>query len=268
MAQKVAHSRIDAKLAQIATRRHVKLGYNRDLPDMRDRPYPSHTQLTYPQVVDLSPGIPPPYDQGELGSCTANAISGGLQFVQGIQQETAVMPSRLFIYYNERSMEGSVGSDSGAQIRDGIKSVAKIGYCSEDTWPYDITQFTQQPPEQAYVEAEKHQVLSYYRVNNREQSLLHCLASNFPIVFGISVYESFMNAPGGNAPMPQPNEKLLGGHALLCVGYDLGTRRFKFRNSWGTSWGDGTGHGTIPFEYLESPLLGGDYWTLRKEEIP
>ncbi len=205
MSQKVAHSRIDAKLAEIATRKQVKLGYNRDLPDQRDRPYPSHKPLTYQQVVDLSPNIPAPYDQGELGSCTANAISGGLQYVQGIQQEAAVMPSRLFIYYNERSMEGSVGSDSGAQIRDGIKSVAKIGYCSEDTWPYDITQFTDQPPEQAYIEAEKHQVLSYYRVTNREQSLLHCLASNFPIVFGIAVYESFMNAPNGEGPGTAPS---------------------------------------------------------------
>jgi len=267
MAQKVGSSRIEAKLATIATRQHVKLGYNRDLPDQRDRPYPSHTKVTYPQVVDLSGGIPAPYDQGELGSCTGNAIAGALQYVQGLQGEPLVMPSRLFIYYNERSMEGSVGSDSGAQIRDGIKSVAKIGYCSEDTWPYDTSQFTTQPPEQAYIEAEKHQVLSYYRVTNREPSILHCLASNFPIVFGISVYESFMNAPNGDAPMPQPNEKLLGGHALLCVGYDLGTRRFKFRNSWGTSWGNG-GYGTIPMEYLESPLLGGDYWTLRKEEIP
>ena len=111
-------------------------------------------------------------------------------------------------------------------------------------------------------------MLSYYRVTNREQSLFHCLASGFPFVFGIAVYESFMSANGGAIPMPQPNEKLLGGHALLGVGYDLGTRLFKFRNSWGTSWGDGTGHGTIPFEYLESPLQGGDYWTLRKEEIP
>ncbi len=269
MASKVVEtSRITAMLAGIATRQHVKFGYNKDLPDHRDRYYPSHKPLKYDAKVDLSGKIPPPYDQGELGSCTANAISGGLQFLQGLQGESSVMPSRLFIYFNERSMEGSTGSDSGAQIRDGIKSVAKVGYCSEDTWPYDISTFTEQPPEQAYVEAEKHQVLAYYRVTNREGSLLHCLASGYPVVFGIAVYESFMNAAGGQIPMPQPDEKLMGGHAMLCVGYDLGTRRFKFRNSWGTSWGDGTGHGTIPFEYLESPLLGGDYWTLRKEEIP
>lgn len=268
MAQQVETSRIEAKLAAIATRKHVKFGYVRDTPDHRDRPYPSHTKLDYPQTVDLSDKLPPVYDQGDLGSCTANAISGGLQFIQAVQSEASEMPSRLFIYYNERSMEGSVGSDSGAQIRDGIKSVATLGYCSEDTWPYDITKFTDQPSQDAYDEADKHLVVNYYRVTNQEQSLLHCLASGFPIVFGISVYESFEQAQGGEIPMPLPNEKLLGGHAMLCVGYDLSTRRFKFRNSWGTSWGDGNGYGTIPMEYLESPLLGGDYWMMTKEEIP
>jgi C1A family cysteine protease len=256
------------KLSSIKTRQHMKLGYVPDLKDHRDKHYPTDKPVTCPPSVDLSGGIPPCYDQGDLGSCTANAIAGAIQFVQGTQSLPSVMPSRLFIYYNERDMEGTVGSDSGAQIRDGIKSVVTLGYCPEDDWPYDTSQYTTKPSDNCYTEALQDQVTVYYRISNRITDMLHCLASGFPFVFGIAVYESFMNPPGGDVPMPSPGEKLLGGHAILCVGYDQSTRRFKFRNSWGTGWGDGTGHGTIPFEYLESVEYGGDYWTIRQQEVP
>src|SRR5436305_1746421 len=128
---------MEGKLNAIRTRQHMKLGYTPDLKDHRDRFYPTHRVLTCPPSVDLSGQIPPCYDQGDLGSCTANAIGGAIQFVQGNQGLPLVMPSRLFIYYNERNMEGTVNTDSGAQIRDGIKSVVKLGYCPEDDWPYD-----------------------------------------------------------------------------------------------------------------------------------
>ncbi len=93
-----------------------------------------------PSVVDLRSKFPPAYDQGELGSCTANAIAGAIQFGRRKhKQKPDFIPSRLFIYYNERAMEGTVSVDSGAQIRDGIKSVVKQGACSEKTWPYQIS---------------------------------------------------------------------------------------------------------------------------------
>src|SRR5579859_753712 len=118
---------IRTQTSSIPSRRVKGLGWVRDLPDQRDLLYPTLQALSFPSQVDLSPDFPPCYDQGDLGSCTANAIAGVLQFVQKQEGIPLVMPSRLFIYYNERAMEGHVGQDSGAQIRDGIKTVAKQG---------------------------------------------------------------------------------------------------------------------------------------------
>ena len=108
--------------------------------------------------------MPPVYDQGQLGSCTANAIGAAFEFDQVKEGYKDFMPSRLFIYYNERAMEGTIDTDSGAMIRDGMKSVAKVGVCAEDTWAYDISKFTEKPPTKAYTEAKKHQALLYKRV--------------------------------------------------------------------------------------------------------
>ena len=118
-----------------------RFGWVRDIPDQRDLRYqpPPRIARALPPKVDLRAGFTPCYNQGELGSCTANAIAGALEFLERKEGETPpVMPSRLFIYYNERALEGTVDSDSGAQIRDGIKTVVKRGFCSEDLWPYDI----------------------------------------------------------------------------------------------------------------------------------
>jgi C1A family cysteine protease len=124
-------------------------GWIPDLPDHRDHLYaaPPPRLTALPPSTDLRPQCPPVYDQGQLGSCTANAIAGAIEFDQMKQGQTPFVPSRLFIYYNERDIEGTVGSDSGAQIRDGIKSVAQQGVCPEPEWPYDITKFTEKPPD-------------------------------------------------------------------------------------------------------------------------
>ena len=108
-----------------------------------------------PTKVDLRSKMPRVYDQGHLGSCTANAIGAAFEFDLMKQRQKDFMPSRLFIYYNERAIEGTVDSDSGAMIRDGIKSTAKLGVCTEDTWPYDLARFTEKPPAKAYTEAYK-----------------------------------------------------------------------------------------------------------------
>ena len=250
---------------ELVARKDARLGWLPDLPDHRDFIFAVPAPQAVPPRVDLSGKLPPPYDQGQLGSCTANAIAGAVEFTAIAQGKPAVTPSRLFIYYNERAMEGTVNSDAGARIRDGIKSVAKQGVCPESEWPYVIKEFTVKPPAQAYRDAKHDLVTSYYRIPLLLTTMLQCLVAGFPFVFGITVYESFMNAPGGVVPMPAPGEGVMGGHAMLCVGYDLASRRFKFRNSWGTGWGDGTGHGSIPFEYLSSNQLGGDYWTIRQE---
>jgi C1A family cysteine protease len=219
--------------------------------------------------VDLRDKCPPIYDQGQLGSCTANAIGGALQFDQVKQKEKDFVPSRLFIYYNERVIEGTVHSDSGAQIRDGVKAVAKQGGPKEDpTWPYDIQKFDKKPPDKAYNEGKRHQAIRYLRLTQALSQLKGCLAEGFPFVFGFAVYESFESqevAKTGKVPMPRAKEAFLGGHAVLAIGYDEGEQRFIVRNSWGAGWGM-EGYFTMPYPYLLQGSLSRDFWTIRRVE--
>jgi C1A family cysteine protease len=246
-------------------------GWNPDHPDGRDLLYgaPPEALDKLPQKVDLRDHCPEVYDQGQLGSCTANAIGGALEFDQIKQGEQPFTPSRLFIYYNERDMEGTVSSDSGAQIRDGVKSVNKQGACKEDpTWPYQINKFDDKPPQAAYDEGEEHQAIRYLRLTQALSQFKGCLAQGFPFVYGFAVYESFESqkvTDTGHVPMPKAHEQLLGGHAVLAVGYDEDKERFVVRNSWGPDWGD-HGYFTIPYAYLTQPSLSSDFWTIRRVE--
>jgi C1A family cysteine protease len=272
-----------------------RYGWIPDLPDQRDFMYaaPLAVLRALPPKKDLTPECPPVYDQGELGSCTANAIGAAHHFGQLKQfasQRTsapagdcrkAFMPSRLFIYYNERVMRGSVDQDSGAMIRDGIKSVVKQGVCPEagpsarlktgrGVWPYEIRKFTVKPPKACYTEAMKHQVVSYQRVTQTVNQMKGCLASGYPFVFGFTVYESFETkavAKTGKVPMPRAGEDSLGGHAVAAVGYNDATQRFIVRNSWGGKWGK-KGYCFMPYAYLTDPDLAADFWTIRLVEMP
>ena len=241
-------------------------GWMPDVPDQRDLVFAATRVISLPPSVDLRPGCPPVYDQGQLGSCTANAISAAIQYEQIRQKEPKPFaPSRLFIYYNERVMEHTVGQDAGAQIRDGIKSVNHIGACSETDWPYVIANFTRKPPPRAFKDAPLGKAVSYQRVVQTLDQMKGCLAAGFPIVLGISVYESFESpqvAKSGVVPMPTSTEKLLGGHAILAVGYHDAEQRFIMRNSWGTSWGL-RGYFTIPYTYLTDSNLCDDLWTIQ-----
>jgi len=245
-----------------------KFGWSPDLPDNRDHMYaaPMAALKTLPASVDLRSGFPAPYDQGELGSCTGNAIAGAIQFGRRKQkQKPDFTPSRLFIYYNERVIESTVNVDSGAQIRDGIKSAVNSGVCNEKTWPYVITKFTSKPPAAAFTEAMKYQVTSYSRLTQTLNQLKGCLASGYPFVFGFTVYDSFESpevARSGVVAMPGPAEKVVGGHAVVGVGYDEASQRFLVRNSWGPEWGQ-KGHFTIPYAYLTENNLSDDFWTIR-----
>jgi C1A family cysteine protease len=251
---------------KISTRPMQRFGWIPDLPDARDYMYsaPEEVLAALPKKVDLRSKMPKVYDQGHLGSCTANAIGAAFEFDQVQAGGADFMPSRLFIYYNERAIEGTVDSDSGAMIRDGIKSVAKLGVCDDVMWPYDITRFTEQPPRQAYRDASKHQATVYRRVLGALHQMQGCLASGYPFVFGFSVYESFMSnqvAKTGEVPLPPRGEKLIGGHAVVAVGYDDSIQRFIVRNSWGTQWGR-RGYCTMPYAYLTDPQLASDFWAI------
>jgi C1A family cysteine protease len=243
-----------------------RYGWVRDIPDHRDFHFSS--ALRQPAVsVDLRSQFPPVYDQGELGSCTANAVAGLMQFDEEKEHAiSATMPSRLFIYYQERVLEGTVGVDSGAQLRDGIKVVVKWGVCPETGWPYNIAEFALQPPPQAYTDAAKEKALVYLRMSQRLSQMRGCLAAGFPYVFGLSVYESFESqavANTGIVPLPAPGETQVGGHAMCVAGYDDAQQWFIVRNSWGDQWGDG-GYGYMPYAYLLDPDLAGDFWTVRR----
>ncbi len=242
-------------------------GWVPDLPDQRDHLYaaPVERLTSLPASADLRAQCPAVYDQGQLGSCTANAIAGAVEFDRLKQKLPDFMPSRLFIYWNERNMEGTVSSDSGAQIRDGIKSVAKLGVCPERDWPYDVTKFVQKPPAQAYQDARLDRAVAYQRLVQNLNQMKGCLASGYPFVFGFTVYSSFESdqvAQTGDAPMPAPSEQQIGGHAVLAVGYDDSTQRLLVRNSWGPTWGR-QGYFTLPYAYVTQPSLASDFWTVR-----
>lgn len=243
-----------------------KYGWRRDLPDHRDRVFTvAAPQTALPAHTDLRGSCPPIYDQGNLGSCTANAIAGAIGFDQKKQGIVQFAPSRLFLYYNERAMEGTTGSDAGATLRDGMRSVNKVGICSETTWPYNEGAVLEAPPAACYQAADAHRSVYYAHVPHTLNYMKACLAAGFPFVFGVSIYQSFESdtvARTGTVPMPEASESLLGGHALMATGYDDTTQRFLVRNSWGTSWGE-QGYCTMPYAYLANQDLADDLWTLR-----
>jgi C1A family cysteine protease len=242
-------------------------GWQPDLPDHRDHVFaaPRATVAALPPKADLRKACPAVYDQGQLGSCTANAIAAAIEFDLLKQKLTDFMPSRLFIYYNERVMEHTVASDAGAQIRDGIKSVGKQGVCPESEWPYVISQFAVKPPPKAYADASKNKALSYQAVARDLAQMKGCLAAGYPFVLGFTVYTAFESpqvAKTGVLNMPATGESVLGGHAVLAVGYDDPSQRFIVRNSWGTGWGM-KGYFTMPYAYLLTENLSSDFWTIR-----
>ncbi|TAN31818.1 peptidase [bacterium] len=248
-------------------RKIARYGWIPDQPDQRDHLYAAPPQflVALPPAADLRAQCPAVYDQGMLGSCTANAIGAAIEFDRMKQKLADFVPSRLFIYYNERVIEGTVRSDSGAQIRDGIKTVASQGVCPEPEWPYDIAKFAAKPPTKAYKDATLDRAVSYQSLVQDLNQMKGCLASGYPFVFGFTVYESFESpavARTGHAPMPSWGERPVGGHAVMAVGYDDASGWFVVRNSWGSAWGM-KGYFTLPYAYLIQSGLSSDFWTIR-----
>jgi C1A family cysteine protease len=244
-----------------------RYGWIPDQPDQRDHLYAAPPQFlaALPPRADLRRRCPPVYNQGALGSCTANAIGAAIEFDQMKQKLSVFVPSRLFIYYNERVIERTVRSDSGAQIRDGIKTVASVGACPEPEWPYNIAKFATKPPVRAYRDAKLDRAVSYQSLVQDLNQMKGCLASGYPFVFGFTVYQSFETATvakTGHAPMPMWGERPIGGHAVMAVGYDDASEWFVVRNSWGKNWGI-RGYFTLPYAYLIQPALSQDFWTIR-----
>jgi C1A family cysteine protease len=241
----------------------IRYGWAPDKYDVRDtRLYFTNHQSD--DNVDLRSKCPDVYDQGNLGSCTAQAICFAYEFNQMKQNEPdPFIPSRLFLYYNERKMEDTTTTDSGAQIRDGMHCISK-GVCKESDWPYLIPNFAVKPPYSLYQKALHHRSIKYQRLDQQEHQIKVALTNGYPVVFGIRVYESFESIDvykTGIVPYPKKGEDNLGGHAIALVGYDDDKKHFIFRNSWGASWGD-KGYGYIPYKYVLDENLASDFWII------
>jgi len=240
-------------------------------PDFRDHLFAPNPDVLVdlPRSVDLRNYLPPCYDQEQLGSCTANALGAAFEYDQMRQSSGSFTPSRLHIYYNERAMEGTIASDSGADLRDGVKVINQCGVVPEEEWPYDTSKFTVAPPQNVIDDATLHVALSYQAIPRNLQAMKACLAGGLPFVFGFSVYDSFEQEgwwPGGLMPIPQSNENVLGGHAVLAVGYTDSTdfmhpNCFIIRNSWSRNWSV-NGHFFMPAQILLDPGMSSDFWAI------
>jgi len=261
-------------------RKIQRYGWRPDLPDHRDRIYNLERKVYRSEelqpVFSLRQQMPAVYNQGQLGSCTGNGVAAVLESAEIKQGEGSVTPSRLFIYYGERVIEGTVEQDSGAQIRDGVKVVAGEGAPPEELWPYDITKFKEKPPPAAYEAAKQHEAIQYLKVlpGTAGSPVRSPIQEGLPVVFGFTVpamFESESWAPATQyLPLPAKGEKNIGGHCVVIVGWDFSLQRFpvnvfEIRNSWGPEWGD-AGYFWMDARWIYEPTRGlsSDFWVIDK----
>jgi C1A family cysteine protease len=247
---------------------HYRLGWKQDRAGVRDRAFVTHPRfalIQLPDSIDLSVEDPPVYDQGALGSCTGNGTAYVLAFAHHLAaKDSWITYSRLFIYYNERVIEGTINDDAGAEIRDGVTSLLNLGAPPETLWPYDIDCFTSKPTAEAYQVAPNYLALKAYKVDNTDGlSIRKALAAGFPVVFGCVVYPQIedLNISRDILPMPTALDRPIGGHCMVIVGYDDKTQLFRVRNSWGPGWGN-KGYCRIPYAYIGDGKTTGDCWVV------
>ena len=210
--------------------------------------------------VNLSNKITTVYDQGQLGSCTANALCELFM----CEYSNTILPSRLFLYYNERVIENDVPTDAGANLSDGISSLLSQGVCLESLWPYVISKFAVKPPSNCYSQSIK--ISKAQHVSQDINSMKNCLLSGKPFCFGFLVFPQFQSYQAyktGIITMPQRGQQSIGGHAVICIGYDDSKQVWICRNSWGSGWGI-NGNFYMPYAYLLNPSLTSDLWIIWK----
>jgi C1A family cysteine protease len=264
------------------------LGYLRDLPDIRD--YHAETDSirkilkaskplkdavkAAPATVDLRKWCSPIEDQKSIGSCTAHAGVGMLEYYQRRAFGKHVDGSRLFLYKVTRNLLGWTG-DTGAYLRDTMKAMVMCGVPPEQYWPYDIAKYDQEPSAFLYALGDNFEAVKYYRHDptgttraQRLEAIKNSLAADLPSMFGFTVYSSIPASGDGKGeiPFPKSGDSVRGGHAVLAVGYDdakkIGTAKgaLLIRNSWGTAWG-AAGYGWLPYDYVLKGLAN-DFWSL------
>jgi C1A family cysteine protease len=275
--------------------RPLGLGWLRDLPDCRDYT-PDHKEVkphlktmgaasvpaSLPSIVDLRQYCSPIEDQGQLGSCTANATAGLVEYFERRAHGRFIDASRLFLYKATRDLLHWTG-DSGAYLRSAMGALALFGVPPEEYWPYNIGSYEVEPSSFLYSFAGNYRAIKYYRLDpagTTPAALLTRiktnLAAGLPPIYGFTVYNSISQAAtSGKIPFPAHGDRVAGGHANLLVGYDdhmtitnanngaTTTGAFITRNSWGTSWGD-HGYGYLPYDYV-THSIAADFWSLVKE---
>jgi len=277
--------------------KHLSMGWLPDFPSYRD--YTEDTPLIAPLIagtgasdptpktvtdsVDLREWCSPIEDQGSIGSCTAHAGVGLIEFYERKAFGKHIDASRLFLYKTTRNLLQWTG-DTGAFIRSTMGAMVLFGAPPEKYWPYVTDDYDKEPPAFCYAYASNYQTLSYYRLDPpltaRDQLLRKIksyLASGMPSMFGFTIFSSISQAvKTGEIPYPQKDERTQGGHAVVAVGYDdnrkivnskgkvTTTGAILIRNSWGTSWGD-EGYGWLPYDYILKGLAV-DWWSVIKKE--
>jgi len=253
----------------IEIRKIAGYGWKPSLPSIYDAKFKVPERgLVLPRHVDLHEQCPPIWAQASLGSCVGHGISRCWAQSRKKQGFPYVMPSRLFVYYGCRVLEGSVNEDAGASVRDGIQSIRKWGVPPEELWPYDTSKFKQKPTDASFVEAEKYQAIKYEKLNQDLYSLKACLALGFVFTFGFSVYENFeSNTVAKTGLMPMPAGNNIGGHCVTAVGYNS-HNYICCANSWSASWGDPDmpGHFWMPPEMITNRSLAADFWVVHSIE--
>lgn len=237
-----------------------------------------HPNLGSVKNVDLSGLFPKIFDQGQLGSCTSNAIISSYEYTMNKERETPLDMSRLGLYYMERDAEGNTDTDSGAQIKTGVNILHDKGAGLESLCPYDISKFAVKPSDAFYDDLQYHKAVKIERVKKDIKDIDQCLLDGCPVIFGFLVYSSFESqevATTGYVPIPNPSkETLLGGHAVVCTGFfeKDGKQYYKVRNSWGENWGD-KGYFYVEKKFMTTTFgtfglqsLCSDLWTIQKVE--